>query len=138
MVDLTKSSQNILAKKLEEYIQKGKNQFYLRDIVEETKISMVEVEDFVIPLLKQNELEGKLEVRCPNCSAELGIYKNYHELPPELECEFCGTTFPTSSEYMEIILEVTGKFFRASLSSTSANQKSIEQNRIKRIAKRCY
>lgn len=114
-------SRNSLAKKLKEFLSQGRNKFYLRDIVEEAHVSLLDAEDFFIPLLKENELEGSLEVRCPNCGAELGTFKRYPEIPEELTCELCQTDFPRSSDFVEIILEVIGKkFFRAQeISSTS-------------------
>ena len=108
------SSRNSLRKKVEEFLSEGRSKFYLRDIVEEANVSLLDAEDFFIPLLKENELEGSLEVKCPNCGAELGTFKRYPEIPEELTCELCQADFPRSSDFMEIILEVTGKnFFRA-------------------------
>ena len=107
------SSRNSLRKKVEEFLSEGRSKFYLRDIVEEAHVSMLDAEDFFIPLLKENELEGSLEVRCPKCGAGLGIFKRYPEIPEELTCELCETEFPRSSDYVEIVLEVAGKFFRA-------------------------
>ena len=105
-------SRSGLAKKLEDFVSQGRRKFYLREFVEETHIAQLDAEDFFIPLLKQNEVEGSLEVRCPKCSAELGTFERYPEIPQELACEFCGTEFTKSNEYLEIILEVKGKFFR--------------------------
>lgn len=106
-------SRSGLAKKLEKFISQGGRRFYFREFVEETRVSRLEAEDFFIPLLKENEIEGSLEVRCPKCDAELGTFKRYPEIPEELTCELCGTEFLKSSEYLEIVLEVKGKFFRA-------------------------
>ena len=51
------SSRNSLTKKLEEFLSQGRNKFYLRDIVEEAHVSILDAEDFFIPLLKENEIE---------------------------------------------------------------------------------
>lgn len=108
-----KCSRSILARKLKEFLSEGRNKFYLHEIVEEAHVTVVEAENFFIPLLKENELEGNLEVRCPTCGADLGAYKRYPEIPEKLSCEHCGTEFPRSEEYLNIVLEVKGKFFRA-------------------------
>lgn len=101
-----------MAKTLELFLSKGKNKFYLRDIVEESGLPLREVEDFFFPLLKENEVEGSLEVRCPECSSELGVYRQYPQIPSEIYCENCGSSFKKSSEDMEIIIEIKNKFFR--------------------------
>ena len=132
------SSRSTLRKKLEEFVSQGRNKFYLRDIVEEAHVSVLDAEDFFLPLLKENELEGSLEVRCPKCGAELGTYKRYPEIPEELTCELCETEFPKSTDYVEIVLEVAGKFFRAQKSSSAYNCKKAHQTRNERVTERCY
>ena len=133
-----KCSRSTLKKKLEEFLSQGRNKFYLRDIVEEAHVTVVEAESFFIPLLKENEVEGSLEVRCPTCGAELGTYKRYPEVPEKLSCELCGTEFHRSDEYFNIILEVKGKFFRAQkISSISCTEKTYE-TRNERVVERCY
>jgi len=126
-----------LAKKLEEFLSQGRNKFYLRDIVEEAHVTVVEAESFFIPLLKENELEGNLEVRCPTCGAELGTYKRYPEVPEKLSCELCGTEFPRSDEYLNIVLEVKGKFFRAQKISSMSYSEKTYQTRNERVVERC-
>jgi DNA-directed RNA polymerase subunit RPC12/RpoP len=106
-------SQTTLEKILRLFISQGKKRFYLSDMTRESGVPLHEAENFFIPLLKENELEGKLEVRCPNCGAELGLYKTYPDVPKNLYCEFCGAEFSSQPEDLEIVLEVTGKFFRA-------------------------
>lgn len=124
-----KCSRSTLKKKLEEFVSQGRNKFYLREIVEEAHVTVVEAENFFIPLLKENELEGNLEVRCPTCGADLGTYKRYPEIPEKLSCELCGTEFPRSDEYLNIVLEVKGKFFRDQRRSSSFNRKGSYKRR---------
>lgn len=113
MADQRKYSRSSLARKVEEFISEGKNRFYLFEIVEEADVSLLDAEDFFIPLLKENKIEGTLEVRCPKCGAALGTYKGYPDVPEEITCELCETEFPKSSNVLQVILEVKGKFFRA-------------------------
>ena len=127
-----------LVKKLEEFLSQGRNKFYLRDIVEEAHVPLVDAEDFFIPLLKENEVEGSLEVRCPNCATELGTFKRYPEIPEKLYCELCGTDFSKSSDYMEVVLEVTGKFFRAQKISPPSYNEKTHQTRNEPAIERCY
>ncbi|UCD40414.1 MAG: hypothetical protein JSV87_02470, partial [Candidatus Bathyarchaeota archaeon] len=114
-------------------VSKGRNQFYLRQIVEEASVSLIEAEDFFLPLMKQKEIEGKLEVRCPKCGAVLGTFRKYPEIPQELTCELCDARFPTSSDFLEIILEVTGEFFRGPKRSSNLNQENPYKRRIASI-----
>jgi len=127
-----------LVKKLKEFLSRGRNKFYLREIAEEAQVSLFDAEDFFIPLLKENEVEGSLEVRCPKCGAELGTFKTYPEIPEELTCELCGAEFPRSSDYMEILMEVTGKFFRAQKTFSTSHWKKTHQTRNERIIENCY
>ena len=122
-----KCSHSSLKKKIERFLSEGRNKFYLREMVEEAHVSMRDAEDFLIPLLGENKIEGSLEVRCPNCGADQGTFKMYHEIPPEIECEICGHNFPRSDEYLNIVLEVKGEFFRAQKISTSTHQKKTHQ-----------
>jgi len=111
--DRKNSSRNSLEKKLEEFVSEGRSKFYLFEIVEEANVSVLDAEDFFVPLLRGKKIEGKLEVRCPKCGAALGTYKRYPDVPEEITCELCETEFPRSSNVLEIILEVKGEFFRA-------------------------
>jgi len=136
--DQKECSRIILAKKLKEFVSQGRKKFYLRDIIEEAHVSILDAEDFFIPLLKEDEIEGSLEVRCPNCGAELGIFKRYPEIPEELTCELCGTEFPRSPDYLEIILEIKGKFFRTQKKSFTAYPKKTYQTGNEGTFNRCY
>lgn len=120
-------SRSFLRKRIKEFLSQGRNKFYLHEIVEETRISVCDAEDFLIPLLEENKIEGRLELRCPNCEADQGTYTKYHEIPPEIECEICGHKFPKSEEYLNIVLEVTGKFFRTQKNSSTSHQKKAYQ-----------
>jgi len=116
-----------LKRKIREFISQGRNKFYLREIVEEAHVSMRDAEDFFIPILEENKIEGSLELRCPNCGADQGAFKKYHEIPPEIECEICSYKFSRSGEYVNIILEVKGKFFRAQKISPASHRQKTQQ-----------
>ena len=109
----SKQLKNTLNKTLEKFFSEGKTRFYLSEFASEAKTSIHEAENFIIPLLKEDELEGKLEVRCPNCGKDIEIYRRFIDIPDEIECEICGYRFHKSLEYIEIILEMKRKFFRA-------------------------
>jgi hypothetical protein len=89
-------------------------------MIQEIGVSLNVAEDFLIPLLEENSIEGKLELRCPNCEAQLGVFENYNQIPQENECDICSHQFPKSDEYLNILLEVKGKFFRARRISSEA------------------
>jgi ribosomal protein S27E len=126
-----------LESKLKEFLSQGRNKFYLRDFVEYAKVSLLEAEDFFIPLLKENEIEGSLEVRCPSCGAELGTYKKYLDVPEDITCELCGEEFPRSSDFLEIVLEVKGKFFRAREGSPEPDWKKAHERRTEQVVEGC-
>lgn len=102
-----------MKKKIEEFLSQDRHRFYLHEIAKEASVTMREAEDFFIPLLEENKIEGSLELRCPNCEAVQGTFKKYDQVPSEVECEHCGYSFPRSEDYLNIVLEVKGKFFRA-------------------------
>jgi ribosomal protein S27E len=130
-------SQNILESNLRELLSQGNSKFYLRDFVEHAKVSLLEAEDFFIPLLKENEIEGSLEVRCPGCGAELGIYRKYLDVPEEITCELCGEEFPRSSDFLEIVLEVKGKFFRTREESPDSDWKKAHERKTAQVVEGC-
>jgi ribosomal protein S27E len=123
----TNCSRNSLEKKIKEFISKGGNRFYLHEMIEEVHISLREAENFLIPLLEENKIEGKLELKCPNCEADQGTFKKYYEIPEEVECEICGYKFSRSDEYLDILLEVTGEFFRAQEVPFGTDRKKTQQ-----------
>jgi hypothetical protein len=94
----TKCSSTSLENKIRDFISHGKNRFYLREIVEEAQVSVVDAEDYLLPLLGENRVEGSLELRCPDCGADLGNFKKYNDIPTEIECEICGHHFPRSED----------------------------------------
>lgn len=117
-----------LKRKIEEFLSQGRNKFYFREMVEEAHVSVRDAEDFLIPLLEENRIEGRLELRCPNCEADLGTFAKYHEIPQNAECEICGHKFQRSDECLNIVLEVTGtEFFRAQRIPTTSHQKNTHQ-----------
>ncbi len=126
MTDPIKCSQTSLEKKIEDFISQGKNRFYFREIVEEAKVPVNEAEDYLIPLLGENKIEGSLELHCPDCGADLGSFKKYDQIPMEITCEICGHSFPKSEDYMEIVLEVKGDFFRDRTAASCNSEKSLK------------
>ena len=109
----TRCSHSSLKKKIEEFLSQGRSKFYLHEIVKEASVTFREAEEFFIPLLEKDKIEGSLELRCPNCGADQGTFRKYDQVPSEVECEHCGYSFPRSEDYLNIVLEVKGKFFRA-------------------------
>ncbi len=93
-------------------IIESKHRIYFRELLQEANVSSEVLEDFLIPLLGEGKIEGKLEVRCPDCGADLGSFKKYTDIPKENDCEICGNSISLSDDYLEILLEVKGEFFR--------------------------
>ena len=123
MKHLNECLKNSLSKTLARYSLEGKSPFYLSEFVQDTKVSVREAEDFFIPLLRSGEIAGKLEMRCPNCEKDIGTFEKLSEIPEKVTCEICGYEFSRSLEYVEIILEVKGKFFRLQKSSPTSYRK---------------
>jgi hypothetical protein len=90
----------------------GRKSITFRELKTKADVSTEELEDFLLPLLSEEIIEGKLEVRCPNCGVDLGSYSKYTDIPKENDCEICGHSNPFSDNYLEIVLEVKGDFFR--------------------------
>jgi hypothetical protein len=91
----------------------GRKSITFRELRKKADVSTEELEDFLLPLLgEEGVIEGKLEVRCPNCGADLGSYSKYTDIPKKNDCEICGHSIPFSDNYLEIVLEVKGDFFR--------------------------
>lgn len=109
----TKCSNSSLSKLLKQFLSEGKTRFYLSEFVDESNVPLSEVENYFIPFLGANKVEGKLEVRCPDCGKDLGIFARLPEIPEKIVCEFCGHEFAKATEYIEIVLEVKKEFFRA-------------------------
>ena len=123
--DYSKSSLEDSLKRLKETRD---TRFYLSDFAERNGISLRSAEDFFLPLLRANEVEGTLEVKCPHCGRGQGFFKRLSEIPDEFACEICGYDFPPSEECLEIVLEVKGKFFHArNLSSRSDREEGDER-----------
>lgn len=137
MSNQTDYSKTTLKRKIEEFLSQGRSKFYFREMVEEAQVSVQDAENFLIPLLERGNIEGRLELRCPNCEAQLGTFKKYREIPEKIECEICGHEFSRSEENMNIVLEVTGtKFFRAQRISSTSHQEKANQTRNEEIVER--
>ncbi len=93
----------------------SKRKLYFRELSKEANVTTELLEDFLIPLLEEGKIEGKIELRCPDCGADLGRFDKYTDVPKETDCEYCGHTVPLSDNYLEILLEVKGDFFRGQL-----------------------
>jgi predicted RNA-binding Zn-ribbon protein involved in translation (DUF1610 family) len=107
-----KDSSNISSTNRIKSVIQRKRRIYFRELLKEADVSTEYLEDFLIPLLGEDKIEGKLEVHCPDCGADLGLFKKYADIPKENECETCGHSNPISDNYLEILLEVKGDFFR--------------------------
>lgn len=94
-------------------VLQGKKEIYFRELKKIAEVSNEELEDFLLPLLGEGIIDCKLEVRCPNCGADLGYFRKYTDIPKKNYCEKCGHSNPFSENYLEIVLEVKGDFFRA-------------------------
>ena len=127
-----------LNKLLRKFCREGKTRFYLSEFAEESNRPINEVEDYFIPLLGAGNIEGKLEVRCPNCGKDIGLFNRLSEIPENITCEFCGHNFSKAMEYIEMVLEIKERFFRDQESlSCSNNRESDQQKAIKKVAERC-
>ncbi len=93
-------------------VLQGTKEIYFRELKKKADVSTEELEDFLLPLLGEGTIIAKLELRCPNCGAELGSFTKYTDIPKTNNCEACGHTNPFSDNYLEIVLEVKGDFFR--------------------------
>ncbi len=93
-------------------VLQGKNEIYFQELRKKADVSIEELEDFLIPLLGEDVIYSKLEVRCPNCGADLGTFPRYTDIPKENYCETCGHSNPFSDNYLEIVLELKSSFFR--------------------------
>lgn len=85
--------QSSLKRKLRKFCSKGRTRFYLSEFAEEAKISILQAEDFFIPLFKANKVEGSLEVRCPNCGRDQGLFKTFPDIPEDITLTFVVGNF---------------------------------------------
>ncbi len=111
-MSLPKPYSNSLTETLKRFIAEGKIVFYFDDLVKQSKVPRRYAEEYLIPLLKKDSLEGKIEVRCPRCRRDQGIFKNLSSVPKEFTCDICDLDFSMHREDLQIILEVKGDFFR--------------------------
>lgn len=138
MSNQAESSQNILRKKIEEFLSQGIDKFYLEEIAEKAQVSFQETEAYFLPLLKKNEIEGKLEVRCPNCEGHQGGFSKYTDIPRQMHCELCDHEFSRSDDYIDVVLEVKGKFFRPQKRKPEFDWTRSRKVRTEGNAARCY
>jgi Holliday junction resolvase-like predicted endonuclease len=101
----------------------------------ESGASLDEVQDFFLPLLKDNEVEGSLEVRCPKCDSEMGTYRTYPSIPEKMYCEFCETSFEKTSECLDIIIEIKKKLRFQCKDKLDLMNRKITPNEFKEILK---
>jgi hypothetical protein len=80
--------------------------------VKEANIPLNQVEDLLIHLLKKDELEAKVEIKCPRCGRDQGEYERLSQIPEELTCDICQYEFPKQVEDFQIVLEAKEGFFR--------------------------
>lgn len=118
------SLKTILSDVLKKFCIEGKSRFTLNEYVEEANVTTQQAEDFFVPLLKKGEFEGKIEIRCPFCGKDVGLYDRVSQVPEQIECEICNHNFSKSVEYFEIVLEVKEKFFRDQKYTPNFNNKN--------------
>lgn len=107
-----KNSLTSLSDIIKKLCSQGRNPFYLEDLVNEANIPLNQVEDLLVQLLKKDELEAKVEVKCPRCGRDQGEYERLSQIPEELSCDICQYEFPKQVEDFQIVLEVKESFFR--------------------------
>lgn len=107
-----KTCSTSLEKTVKNIVARGQRKVYLRELLSEAKVSIEDAEDFLIPLLGEGTIEGSLELHCPVCGADLGSFRRYTDIPNETECYACGNIANRSDDYLEVVLEVKGGFFR--------------------------
>jgi DNA-directed RNA polymerase subunit RPC12/RpoP len=116
---------------LKQFISEGRTRFYLSEFAEESNCPIKEVEDYFIPLLGNGKIEGRLELRCPNCGKDFGLFSKISEIPKTVNCEFCGYRFASAVEFTEIVLELKKPFFRDhEIISDDTNRGRSQQKRI--------
>jgi hypothetical protein len=79
----------------------GRKEIYFRELKRKAEVSTEELEDFLLPLLGEGVIDGKLELRCPSCGADLGSFPRYTDIPKENYCENCRHSNPFSDNYLE-------------------------------------
>jgi predicted nucleic acid-binding Zn ribbon protein len=112
LTSLRDCSTNSLSNLLRKFYDDGRTRFYLSEFAEESNCPTKEIEDFFVPLLGVGKIEGKVELRCPNCGKDAGIFNRISDMPQHVVCESCGHKFSRELEYVEIVLEMKKPFFR--------------------------
>jgi predicted RNA-binding Zn-ribbon protein involved in translation (DUF1610 family) len=116
---------NSLSELLTKFCSEGKTRFYFSEFVEEGQVTVEEAEKFLMPLMGNGRIEGSLELRCPNCGKDIGIFKRIPEVPEENSCPICGYEFCRSTDYLEIVLEVKSEFFRSKHCCSNAHPENL-------------
>jgi hypothetical protein len=111
-LSLPKHYSDSLTETLKRFVSEGKKVFYLDELVKQSKVPLNCTENFLLPLLRKDRLEGKLEVRCPKCGRDQGLFCKVSSIPQVLTCDICDLEFSTQREDLQIVLEVKGDFFR--------------------------
>jgi ribosomal protein S27E len=98
---------------LRKYAAEGKRTFDLRSLFQDVGGNIKTLESTVIPYLLSGKMSARLKVRCPECGKDLGEFERISQIPDELQCQACGTTFPRETEYLDVICTLADiGFFR--------------------------
>jgi len=110
----SESSTATLNEILRKYAAQGKRTFDLRSLFQDVGGNFKTLESTLIPYLLDGKMSARLQVRCPECGKDLGEFERISQIPDELECQACGTTFPRETEYLDVICTLSDiGFFRA-------------------------
>jgi hypothetical protein len=111
-LSLTKHYSDSLTETLKRFVAEGRLVFYLEYLVRQSNVPRKYTEEFLIPLLKKDKLEAKLEVKCPKCRRDQGFFNKVSSIPKGFVCDICDLEFEAQIEDLRIILEVKGDFFQ--------------------------
>ena len=84
----------------------------------ENMIKAEEVDKTLKALVNMGYLTPIVEVRCPECGAHLGDFKQLTEIPEKIQCDECGHTFikreelDSSYNLVFVTTEAGVRFFR--------------------------
>ncbi len=54
-------------------LTKDRKKIYFHEIMKALNVSAKQLDDFLIPLLGEGAIDGAIDLRCPDCGAELGV-----------------------------------------------------------------
>ena len=112
-MDQPPSLTNTLHRLLERKYAGGSRRLYFSSILRETNLPSETVEKVLLHYFQSGDVEGTLELQCPECGKDLGEYRRLRDLPEETECFVCGAKIPRSVDYVELVVHLkSNAFFR--------------------------